>query len=200
MFTGLIQSVGTVSAVADDGHGGKSLRIFATLSPTPAVGASVCVDGACLTVAEKAGDAFTFQVGPETLAKSTLGRFIAGDRVNLEPALRVGDPLGGHFVTGHVDCVGSITEVVESGDWRTYRFSCPAGFDDLLVMKGSVAVDGISLTVAETGEGKFGCMLVPHTLAHTTLSSKAIGDAVNLEFDPIAKHVRKLFKTLTVTI
>jgi riboflavin synthase len=198
MFTGLIQSVGTVAAAADDGQGGKTLRITSPLAP--AVGASVCVDGACLTVTECTGGGMTFQVGPETLAKTTLGKLAAGHRVNLEPSLCVGDPLGGHIVTGHVDCVGTIAEIVESGNWRTYRFACPAGFDDLFVMKGSVAVDGISLTVAESGAGTFGCMLIPHTLAHTTLGAKKAGDAVNLEFDLIAKHIRKLFKNLTVTI
>jgi len=200
MFTGLVRSVGTVTAVADDGHGGKTLRLSAALTPAPAVGASVAVDGACLTVVETTGGTLAFQVGPETLHRTTLGRLAPGGRVNLEPALRVGDPLGGHFVTGHIDCTGAIAEVVESGDWRGYRFDVPAGYDDLLVLKGSVAVDGISLTVAEVAEKRLGVMLVPHTLGHTTIGDKKVGDAVNLEFDLLAKHVRKLFKTLTVTI
>jgi riboflavin synthase len=200
MFTGLVRSVGTVTAVADDGHGGKTLRLSAALTPAPAVGASVAVDGACLTVVETTGGTLAFQVGPETLHRTTLGRLAPGGRVNLEPALRVGDPLGGHFVTGHIDCTGTIAEVVESGDWRGYRFDVPAGYDDLLVLKGSVAVDGISLTVAEVTEKRLGVMLVPHTLGHTTIGDKKVGDAVNLEFDLLAKHVRKLFKTLTVTI
>jgi len=200
MFTGLIRAVGTVVTAADDGHGGETLRLTATLSPAPAVGASVAVDGACLTVVEQAAGSLTFQVGPETLHRTTLGRLAPGHRVNLEPAIRVGDPLGGHFVTGHVDCTGTIAEVVESGDWRGYRFDVPAGYDDLLVLKGSVAVDGMSLTVAEVAEKRFGVMLVPHTLAHTTIGDKKVGDSVNLEFDLLAKHVRKLFQTLTVTI
>jgi riboflavin synthase len=200
MFTGLVRAVGTVASATMDGHGGRTVRVESPLHPRPAVGASVAVDGACLTVVEPAAGSLTFQIGPETLHRTTLGRLAPGHRVNLEPALCVGDPLGGHFVTGHVDCAGPIAEVVESGDWRGYRFDVPAGYDDLLVLKGSVAVDGISLTVAEVAEKRFGVMLVPHTLAHTTLGDKKVGDAVNLEFDLLAKHVRKLFKTLTVTI
>ncbi len=197
MFTGLIQAVGAVAVVAEDGSS-RSLCIAAPFAPD--IGASIAVDGACLTVAERSGDSFTLQVGPETLAKTTLGRLKDGHLVNLEPALRVGDPLGGHFVSGHVDCVGSIAEVIENGEWRTYRFDLPAEFDDLLVMKGSIAVDGISLTLAEVTSGRFGVMVIPHTLANTTLGNKSVGEPVNLEFDLIAKHVRKLFKTLTVTI
>jgi riboflavin synthase len=200
MFTGIVRAAGRILFVSDDGHGGRTLRIESPLEPTPELGASVAVDGACLTVVENSIGSLTFQAGPETLHRTTLGKRTAGDPVNLEPALRVGDPLGGHFVTGHVDCTGTIAEVVESGEWRGYRFDVPPGYDDLLVLKGSVAVDGISLTVAEVAERRFGVMLVPHTLAHTTLGAKTPGDAVNLEFDLLAKHVRKLFQTLTVTI
>jgi riboflavin synthase len=200
MFTGLIQTVGTFVSVRDDGHGGRVLCLKAGLTPVPDVGASVAVDGACLTVVENSIGSLTFQAGPETLHRTTLVNLSAGDRVNLETALRIGDPLGGHFVTGHVDCTGTIAEIVESGDWRGYRFDVPPGYDDLLVLKGSVAVDGISLTVAEVAERRFGVLLVPHTLAHTTLGAKKPGDAINLEFDLLAKHVRKLFQTLTVTI
>lgn len=200
MFTGLIRSVGTITGSKTDHDGGCTLRVACPGLGGESDGASVAVDGVCLTLVNRAGDTLTFQVGPETLARTCLGRLKPGDRVNLEPSLHVGDPLGGHFVTGHVDCVGSIAEVLESGGWRTYRFTCPAGYDDLLVLKGSVAVDGISLTIAEVSEGGFGVMLVPHTLSHTTLGAKKTGDPVNLEFDLLAKHVRKLFKNLTVTL
>ncbi|HEY2784862.1 MAG TPA: riboflavin synthase [Fimbriiglobus sp.] len=200
MFTGLVRGIGTVSAAIDDGCGGRILRVNAPNVSPQAVGASVAVDGVCLTVSESSAESLTFQAGPETIDRTTLGKLAAGNRVNLEHALRVGDPLGGHFVTGHVDCVGSIAEIVESGEWQTYYFNVPKGFDELLVMKGSVAVDGISLTLAEVTPDRFGVMLIPHTLANTALGTKGVGDAVNLEFDIIAKHVRKLVKNLTVTI
>jgi riboflavin synthase len=114
--------------------------------------------------------------------------------VNLERALRVGDALGGHFVTGHVDVVGEIAERTRTGEWETVWFAFPAGWDELLVPKGSVAIDGVSLTVVGVRPGGLSVMLIPHTLAHTTLGAKPVGGAVNLEFDLLAKHVRKLVR------
>lgn len=194
MFTGLVQALGTVREVGD-GQGGRRLRVAEpVLAPKLELGESVAVNGACLTVVRSAADAFDFEVGPETLAKTTLGQLVAGARVNLERALRVGDALGGHFVSGHVDCVGAVLEETVTGDWLTVWFSFPAGdFDALLVPKGSVAVDGVSLTVVEARTDRFSVMLIPHTREHTTLGSKKPGAAVNLEFDLIAKHVQKLF-------
>jgi riboflavin synthase len=200
MFTGLVQALGTVRA-ATDGRGGRRLRVAEpALAPKLELGESVAVDGACLTVVARAGDAFDFEAGPETLAKTTLGRLAAGDRVNLERALRVGDPLGGHFVTGHVDCVGTLLEAAVTGDWLTVWFGFPPEFDALLIGKGSVAVDGVSLTLVDVRQDRFSVMLIPHTRAHTTLGVKAPGAAVNLEFDLIAKHVQKLFSRISVTI
>jgi riboflavin synthase len=199
MFTGLVQEFGTVAGVADDGHGGRLLRVREPgLAPRLAVGESVAVNGACLTVVERLDDSLGFQVGPETLARTNLGGLDRGDPVNLERALRVGDPLGGHFVTGHVDCVGRIADRVPGGEWQTVWFEFPAEFDELLVTKGSVAVDGVSLTVADVLPGRLGVMLIPHTLANTTLGQKAVGAEVNLEFDLLAKHVRKLFRSLSL--
>jgi riboflavin synthase len=195
MFTGLVQALGTVDRVRDDGHGGRLLRVREPgVAPHLTHGESVAVNGACLTVVDRDGDGFDFQAGPETLAKTSLGGLAAGDRVNLERALRVGDALGGHFVTGHVDCVGRIVERVPNGDWQTVWFEFPAGFDDLLVEKGSVAVDGVSLTVVDVRPGRLSVMLIPHTLANTTIGLKPVGAAVNLEFDLLAKHVRKLVR------
>ena len=200
MFDRTDSEIGCGRSVTEDGQGGCILRLAGSLFLSPNLGDSIAIDGVCLTVVEHTSASLTFQAGPETFHRTTLGRLAKGDRVNLEPALRVGDPLGGHFVSGHVDCVGTIAEVIENGEWRTYRFDLSAEFDDLLVMKGSIAVDGISLTLAEVTSGRFGVMVIPHTLANTTLGTKSVGAPVNLEFDLIAKHVRKLFKTLTVTI
>ncbi len=199
MFTGLVQALGTVDRATDDGQGGRLLRVREPgLAPLLAVGESVAVNGACLTVVARAGEAFDFRVGPETLARTTLGELSPGDRVNLERALRVGDALGGHFVTGHVDCVGRVADRVPGGEWQTVWFEFPVEFDELLVTKGSVAVDGVSLTVADVLPGRLGVMLIPHTLANTTLGLKPVGAAVNLEFDLLAKHVRKLFRSLAL--
>lgn len=200
MFTGLVQALGSVRTVTD-AAGGRRLSVAeSALAPLLSVGESVSVNGACLTVVARDGDSFDFEAGPETLAKTTLGALAAGDRVNLERALRVGDALGGHFVTGHVDCVGTLLEEKETGDWITVRFGFPPGFADLLVAKGSVAVDGVSLTVVDPTEESFAVMLIPHTRAVTTLGSKKPGAPVNLEFDLLAKHVQKLFQRLSITI
>ncbi len=197
MFTGLVQSLGTVAGPSPDGHGGARLTIREpTIAPSLVLGESVAVNGCCLTVVASAGDTFDFQCGPETLGRTVLGTLAAGDRVNLERALRVGDALGGHFVTGHVDGVGTLAADEPRGEWRMLSFAFPDGFDELLVPQGSVAVDGISLTVVDVVPGRFTVMLIPHTLAVTTLGFKRPGSTVNLEFDLIAKHVRRLVRPL----
>ena len=201
MFTGLVQALGTVCAAEPDSHGGCTLHIEEpTLALTLALGASVAVNGACLTVVAREGGAFTFQAGPETLAKTNLGTLAVGERVNLEPALRAGDPIGGHFVTGHIDATSTVLEKHENGEWQTVWFSYPAGSGELLVARGSVAVDGVSLTVVEVRSDRFSVMLIPHTRDHTTLGLKGPGATVNLEFDLLAKHVRKLIQNMTITI
>lgn len=164
------------------------------------LGESIAVNGCCLTVTDITGCKLTFQAGPETLVKTNLGLLKTGDRVNLERALRMGDPLGGHIVTGHVDAVGTVLKREVKGDWHTVWFECPANLDDLLVHKGSIAVDGVSLTLAEVDRSRFSVMLIPHTLANTTLGFKTGGDTVNLEADLIAKHVQKLFANLSIEI
>jgi riboflavin synthase len=201
MFTGLVQALGTVRSATGDGHGGLTLTVSEpAVGPRLEVGESVAVNGACLTVASRDGDAFAFRVGPETLAKTTLGKTAPGDRVNLERALRAGDPIGGHFVTGHVDGVGAVLEKHEGGEWLTVWFGYPKEFGELLVDKGSVAADGVSLTVVRVEPERFGVMLIPHTRDHTTLGLKGPGASVNLEFDLLAKHVRKLVQNATITI
>jgi riboflavin synthase len=201
MFTGLVQALGTVRAVADDRHGGRTLTIVeAVPAPKLELGESVAVNGACLTVVSREGDAFAFQAGPETLAKTALGKLSPGDHVNLERALRAGDPIGGHFVSGHIDGTGTVQEKHANGDWLTVWFAYPKEFGELLVGKGSVAVDGVSLTVVDVEAERFSVMLIPHTRDHTTLGLKGPGATVNLEFDLLAKHVRKLVQNMTITI
>jgi riboflavin synthase len=195
MFTGLVQALGTVRAAEDDGHGGRRFGVAEPgLAPQLATGESVAVNGACMTVVDRGADWFVFEAGPESLARTTLGQLSPGDRVNLERALRAGDLLGGHFVSGHVDGVGTILDRTANGDWETVWFGFPPEFGDLLVEKGSVAVDGVSLTVVDVEADRFSVMLIPHTRQHTTLGLKEPGAAVNLEFDLLAKHVRKLLR------
>jgi riboflavin synthase len=189
MFTGLVESLGTVRAADDDGAGGKNLVLAASFAKELALGESVAINGCCLTVVAVDGDVCRFQVGPETLAKTNVGRLGLGDRVNLERSLRFGDRLGGHLVTGHVDGVGTIAERVATGEWQTVWFTGPAELMRLLVPKGCVAVDGVSLTVVDVHADRFSVMLIPHTLLATTLGIKNVGDAVNLEADLIGKYV-----------
>ena len=167
-----------------------------SLGPMLEIGESVAVNGTCLTVTECERDTFSFQVGPETLIKTNLGLLELGDGVNLERALRIGDSLGGHFVTGHIDCTGTILEKTPQGEWLIVWFSNPPEFAELMVEKGSIAVDGISLTLVDVQPTRFSVMLIPHTRDNTTLGRKGPGSTVNLEFDLLAKHVQKLVKSM----
>jgi riboflavin synthase len=181
----------------EDGEGGRTLKVIEpSLTPKLEIGESVAVNGTCLTVTERGGDTFSFQVGPETLAKTNLGLLTNNDRVNLERALRIGDALGGHFVTGHIDCTGTIEEISPRGEWLMIQFGYPVEFEDLLVPKGSIAIDGVSLTVVDVRPSLFSVMLIPHTRDNTTLGWKGPGSTVNLEFDLLAKHVRKMVKNM----
>jgi riboflavin synthase len=191
MFTGLVESLGTVTRAEDTGAG-RRLAVRDPIGPRLAVGESVAVNGVCLTVVETRGEEFAFEVGPETLLRTNLGGLRTGDRVNLERALRVGDRLGGHFVQGHVDAVGTIDRRARNGDWEDVWFRCPAELTRLMVPKGSIAVDGISLTIVNVEAERFSVMLIPHTQAVTTLGFKKVGDPVNLEADMLARHVAKL--------
>lgn len=190
MFTGIVEEMGTVGAVERQ-PGTVRLTVAAGLAPACEPGASVAVSGVCLTVVERAGRTLAFDVGPETLCLTTLGDLRPGDPVNLERPLRLGGELGGHLVLGHVDGVGVITGV-ERGATARVRIALPsAELEPLLIPKGSVAVDGVSLTVAELGEAAFEVMVIPHTLAATTLGRAALGRRVNLEMDVIGKYLQR---------
>jgi riboflavin synthase len=199
MFTGLVETLGTVRRI-DRTADGCELTVAAAFAAELAVGESVSVNGACLTVVSSDADSFRFQAGPETLLRTNLGELAVGDRVNLERALRVGDRVGGHFVQGHVDAVGRVAERAQQGEYFTVWFSCPAELTELIVPKGSVAIDGISLTPVDVTAGRFSVMLIPHTLGQTTLGFKQPGAAVNLEADMLAKHVRKLLQNTCIDI
>ena len=200
MFTGLVQSLGTVSSVKRDQSGGLALSIDNEMATSLAIGESVAVNGCCLTVVKKSATTFHFQLGPETLENTVFASLVINSRVNLERALAIGDRLGGHFVTGHVDAVGRLIDITHDGEWTYLGFSVPQEFDELLVEKGSIAIDGISLTLVDVDPGRVSVMVIPHTLSATTFGMLTVGDPVHLEFDLIAKHVKKLFANLSVEI
>ncbi|HXG09033.1 MAG TPA: riboflavin synthase [Gemmataceae bacterium] len=199
MFTGLIEALGLVRRVELEGAGRRLVVAAPTLAPELAVGASVAVNGACLTVVRIEGEILHFQAGPETLRRTNLGELAVGDQVNLERPLRLGDRLGGHLVQGHVDGVGRIAERLRQGEWELVWFSCPPELAEQMVPKGSVAVDGVSLTLVDVAADRFSVALIPHTLANTTLGFKRPGAAVNLETDILAKYVWKCLRGSGVT-
>jgi riboflavin synthase len=191
MFTGIIECPGRVERSEPDGHGGLRFTIRAPMAVELTLGESVAVSGACLTVIAHDESGFTVQAGPETLSKTTLGSLAPGESINLERSLRLGDRLGGHLVQGHVDGIGRIAERIPQGDWELFWFEAPRELLAQMVNKGSVAVDGISLTIVDAQSNRFSVALIPHTLAVTTLASKPIGASVNLETDLIGKYVSK---------
>ncbi len=194
MFTGIVREVGEVVALEGGAEGVRlAIRAPQTASRS-AVGDSVAVDGVCLTVVDGDGETLAFEAVPETLARTTLGGLEEGAAVNVEPALRAGEPLGGHIVQGHVDGVGRVRSVEPEGDGVRMEIECGPELLRYCVRKGSVAVQGTSLTVAALGEEGFAVALIPHTLAATTLGRLRAGDAVNLEVDVLAKHVERLLQ------
>ena len=198
MFTGLVEALGTVRRVVSTGAGKDLVLAAPSLANELALGESVAINGACLTVVERDADTCRFQAGPETLQRTNLGELTVGDRVNLERSLRLSDRLGGHLVQGHVDGVGHIVERQRQGEWETVWFTCPAELAGQMVSKGSVAVDGISLTLVDVLADRFSVALIPHTMAMTTLGFKQIGAAVNLETDLLAKYVWKALQAMQV--
>jgi riboflavin synthase len=192
VFTGIVRELGVV-VEAEDAGGGKSLVVRAPeTAARTGVGDSVAINGCCLTATAIDGGAMAFHAVPETIARTTLGSLEPDAFVNVEPALRAGEELGGHYVQGHVDAVGRIQSVEAEGEGLRVFVEAPAGVLRYCVEKGSITVDGVSLTVAELGDDAFAVALVPHTLAATTLSELRPGQEVNLEPDVLAKYVERL--------
>ena len=192
MFTGIVREIGVVVS-AEEAGGGRTLVVRAPATAAGcAVGDSVALAGCCLTATAAAGPELSFHAVLETLSPPTLGAFAAGDETNVEPALRAGEPLGGHYVQGHVDAVGSVRSVEAEGDGRRVVVMAPAEVLRYCVEKGSVTVDGVSLTVASLAGDAFAVALVPHTLEATTFSALEPGQRVNLEADVLAKYVERL--------
>ncbi|MEQ8510348.1 MAG: riboflavin synthase [Rhodospirillaceae bacterium] len=192
MFTGLITDLGEVAAV-DAHHGGARLEIKTSYDlKTVDIGASIACNGCCLTAVEMDANMFLVDVSRESLDRTTLGQWSVGRRINLERSLKLGDELGGHLVSGHVDCVAEVTERREDGDSVRFTFRVPKDFARFIAEKGSVAVDGVSLTVNEVGPDSFGVNIIPHTCAVTTFGGLRPGDIVNIEIDMLARYVARL--------
>jgi riboflavin synthase len=191
MFTGIIVYTGTIQTF-DRLPNGARLRIRTT-DPEPFTrGESLAVNGVCLTVLPESDGALVADLSDETLSRTTLGTLGIEVTVNVERALAVGDRLGGHMVQGHVDCAGKLASITHEGEFAVYRWTYPVEYADLVVAKGSIAVDGVSLTIVDPEPGAFGAALIPETLRRTNLGIANIGASVNLEFDMIAKYVHKL--------
>lgn len=191
MFTGLVESMATVAEVRDAPPGCRLVLAAADLAATAALGDSIAVNGCCLTVVEHTVEKLSFDAGPETLARTNLGALKARDRVNVERSLKLGDTLGGHLVTGHVDGLGTLVSRRDEGDWSTFIFRVAPQLARQMASKGSVAVDGVSLTLVDVDDTSFSVALIPHTLAVTTLGRLAVGDRVNIETDLLAKYVER---------
>ena len=197
MFTGIVTDIGELAAR----EGGRLTIRCSYAADSIAIGASIACDGACLTATEVAragsGSLFKVDVSNETLSKTTLGDWRPGQRINLERALKAGDELGGHIVAGHVDGVARIVAIRPDGQSRRFTLETPRDLARFIAPKGSVALDGISLTVNEVDQTRFGINVIPHTLTHTTWSAKKPGDRVNLEVDVFARYVARAMELRT---
>jgi riboflavin synthase len=191
MFTGIILHTGTIESFEKLDNGAR-MRLRTT-DPEPfEQGESLAVNGVCLTMLPAGDGSLVTDLSNETLARTTLASLGAGATVNVERALALGDRMGGHLVQGHVDTVGNLASITAEGDFAVYRWSHPGEFSELVVSKGSIAVDGVSLTIIDPDSASFGAALIPETLRRTNLGTACIGDGVNLEFDMVAKYVRSL--------
>ncbi|MCC7083643.1 MAG: riboflavin synthase [Pirellulales bacterium] len=195
MFTGLIEVLATVAQLHLEAPGVRLTISVPQYTGEVAIGDSIAINGCCLTVVGVAGDQFAFQAGEETLRRTNLGSLQSGSHVNVERSLKVGDRLGGHFVMGHIDGLGMLESRRDDGDWSTFWFHAPPPLARQLASKGSIAIDGVSLTLVDVEGERFNVALIPHTLAATTLGQLKPGDRVNLETDVLAKYVaRQVFE------
>lgn len=194
MFSGIVEGMGEVVEVRPEPPGCRLIIRYPAIAADAKVGDSIAVNGCCLTVVEVSGETFSFQAGPETLSRTNLGRLRPGSLVNLERSLQVGDRLGGHFVTGHIDGTGELIERRDMGEWSDCWFRISPSLARQMAPKGSVAVDGVSLTVVESFPDRFSVALIPHTLAITTLGRIQAGDIVNIETDLLAKYVQRFLE------
>jgi riboflavin synthase len=198
MFTGIIIATGRVVSTADRGGDIElGIEVAGLDLRRTALGDSVCVQGVCLTVTRLDGTRFCADVSRETLAKTTLGSLKNGSRVNLEPSLKAGDPLGGHLVSGHVDAVGELVSIAEEARSRRLQFELPEDLMRFVATKGSICIDGVSLTVNEIEARRFGVNIIPHTYQVTTLGELAPGSHVNVEIDVIARYLDRLMQPFT---
>lgn len=191
MFTGLVETMGRIDRRIDQPPGCRLSISAGIVSEGAKLGDSICINGCCLTVIAIEGDVLDFEAGEETLSRTNLGELQEGSKVNLERSLAVGDRLGGHYVTGHIDALGELIELREDPPWAHLRFRLPRHLSSQVASKGSIAIDGVSLTVVEVDDDSFTVALIPHTLEVTTLGSKTLGDSVNLETDVLAKYVQR---------
>ena len=192
MFTGIIKTMGTVVKIDND-RGDPRFYISSDLDLTKIdIGASICHAGCCLTVVEKDGDVFATDVSAETLSKTTLGDWIVGSKINLETSLKVGDELGGHIVSGHVDGIAKLISITPEGDSHRLIIEAPHDLAKFIAPKGSVALDGISLTVNEVNDNQFGINIIPHTWDVTTLGHRNVNDNLNIEIDLMARYAARL--------
>jgi riboflavin synthase len=191
MFTGLVQSLAEVVDVIDEPPGVRLVIREPKIAAAAQIGDSIAINGCCLTVVAVYGHCVAFQAGEETLSRTNLGELKAGAAVNLEQSLKAGDPIGGHYVTGHIDAVGTVDARHDDADWCTIWFRAPAAQLKQMASKGSIAVDGVSLTLVNVEHERFSVALIPHTLAMTTLGRRQVGDLVNIETDVLAKYVER---------
>jgi riboflavin synthase len=191
MFTGLVQSLAEVVDIVAEPPGVRLVIRESRISAEAKTGDSIAINGCCLTLVEIDRDQLSFQAGEETLSRTNLGELSSGGVVNLEQSLRAGDPIGGHYVTGHIDTVGTVDSRHDEADWCTMWFRAPATQLAQMASKGSVAVDGVSLTLVDVENDRFSVALIPHTLSITTLGQRRVGDHVNIETDVLAKYVER---------
>ncbi len=192
MFSGIVEALGSVAEIRDEPPGCTLVIREPSIARDTAVADSISVNGCCLTVVETDEETMAFQAGPETLKRTNLGRLEVNSRVNLERALAVGQRMGGHFVSGHIDGTGELIERHDMGEWSDFWFRVPQELAKQMASKGSIAVDGVSLTIVASEPDRFSVALIPYTLAVTTLGPMTIGDTVNLETDILAKYVGRL--------